>query len=744
MAEGTYALNPLETVQRAIQGPQLGRVVTGGNYGAGAPQLMDTPEVDRSTFDALMQLGGKALGAAIERKQQEQFLVGAQRVAQGEAVTSVIDDQPWYTEIFGPSATTQGAQTVAKIQQLDQYTNTVMNDMERLAAASPEEFAATVRQKQLETLTGDPATDAVLQTKMVEQTGPMIQAHFEANYAYKQGKMQTEVTGMMIQSSQTLQSAAQQRAKGLLNDQTFEAMRADVASTLTPIQGQSAKSYWSAVEAATMDAMAQGNHHFAGVVFESGLMDAAPPDVRKKMIDARDKYEKRTLEQVGLLEYGNDIALLQAQAKAGVISSAQLAERTLQINDKVRKQTGIQRDMLNRKDLTKMLASNYGKVYARAEKAADKQADANAKARFESERRQQILTGYQLGVGQRLVFDGHQKSEVDAVFYRANVLEKNGGADWTRSLVDNYNKGAEYVNPQRQADIRAGINSAKLEGYNGAPFQESYEAFKAMRNTEGGAAAAFAYFGKEDGAKMLKYDQLQASGVDPAVAYQASFGEPLDTSRKSSDKELTETLLSFVDKQQPGTISQWFGSIPTNEQSQRRLVTEVGKNYDMLTKQLNMNDDEAMKISMDLAKTNLDLLGPYVADRRPGAPSFANLVGASDDRAAELFSEELAKQAREQGITAPLDAAKSADGGARTLLDAITAGPAVALKNEYSRRFGDTPSTSIIRVDQFDREKGVPYAVYNVGITHDGKTTRFLLDSRELRKKYESGADFKE
>lgn len=738
----TYSLDTLAAVQKSVQGVRVADVGSSGG-GAAAPQMMQTPEIDTSTADLLMQLGGQALQTAINNKQAEKFLEGAQRVAQGEALAEIVDEQPWYTEIFGPSSTVQGARTVAQVAQVDEYNNSIFRDMDSLQQLSPDEFGAEVRKRQLTMLTGDAAADAVIQTKMVESTGPLMRTHAKAHYAWQQGVMQTQVTNMMIQSSRSLQDANAQYRKGIITDQDYEAMKANAAGSIMPLEGQSSASYWSAVEAATVDAMSQGNHHFAGLVFSSGVLDAAPAEVRKKLVDARETYEKRTLEQVGLLEYGNAIASLQARSKAGVISAAQIARETIAINDAVRKQTGIQRDMLDRADLTKMLSSNYGKVFARAEAAADKQAAANQKALDEQRRYSQILTGYKLGVGQRLVFDGHEKREVDALFYEALQVEQNGGANWGASVVRNYNQGAEYVNPQLQADLRAGINAAKLEGYNGAPFDRSYQAFQALRNQEGGTAAAMAYFGKEDGAKMLKYDQLLRANVEPAVAYQASFGESIDTSRKISDKDLSEKLTSFVAKQQPGTISQWFGSIPTSEQAQRRLVTEVGKNYDMLTTQLNMNDDEAMKVSMELAKTRLDLLGPYVADRNPSAPSFANLIGSSDEVAGELFSQELAEQARKQGVQLPLDAPGATDDW-RMFTDNWLGGPVVAARNAFNRTFGDTPSVSVLRVDQWDSEKGMPYAVYNVGVTADGKTARFALDSRKVRQKYEKSSNFTE
>ena len=245
------ALTPNPVMQQAPQ-VQLGaRGVQGGGI-SGAPQINPDTRSD-GTLELLLKLGETALAPAIQRRQNEMFLQGAQRVAQGEALKDIIDEQPWYTKIFGASASAQGARTVAQIAQVDKFNASLLGDMDNLAQLSPEEAGKVVNKKMGEFLTGDPVADVAIQQKMVEASSTFYTAHAKAHYKYIQTNMKNQVVDMMVSTAGAIQQAAQQRAQGTISEKDWAQVEARAAQSLMPISGQAPESYWDAVETATTD-----------------------------------------------------------------------------------------------------------------------------------------------------------------------------------------------------------------------------------------------------------------------------------------------------------------------------------------------------------------------------------------------------------------------------------------------------------------------------------------------------------
>lgn len=712
---GSMAIEALGPVQQRSIGVQPGQSgMQGIRQFAGQP--LQSEKVDTGTTDLLMQLGGKVLAPIMEQAQTAAFLDGAQRVAQGEALKDIVDEQPWYTQIFGPTSSVQGARTIAQMQQVDDYLTGIQTDMPELQKLSPTEFAKTMTSRMSSFLTGDGVADAAIQTKMIESMGAVTKAHTKAHYKWTQDTMQKTITSYMISGAKKLQSQAMQLLDGTMSEQDFKDVKAGMLNNLMPLAGQSPESYWGGIEEAVTDALATGNHHAANTVFDSGLLANAPAEVRKKLFDARHTYEARTQETAGFAEYGPIIGQLQGLARAGQLTGDQIVAQVDKINADYAVRYGIDRPLFKRSELVSLISGNISKIYSRSEADArqarsDARADrrealkVNAKAETEARKAAQLLQFVQAGAGDMTKLAGYTGDEINLAVYKgAQIIEQQGG-NVGEYLVRQYNNGGEHVNSLYQNKMQAGIRAAKQEGHTGKSFETSYGLYKQLSAQQGGKAAAMAYLG-DDGARMMKYDHLVSQGqIPPETAYQLSFGEPLDTTRKSTDKDIAKAIEQVVQQDQPGWFTRTFTSaVELTDQGKRTLTSAVAANYDLLAQNGGLDDSQAMAVALDVAKRDLDVVGKYVYNKGVDREPLYMLIGSDEATAGKVFSEGLANKARASGI-------KNIDD-----------------VNVMITRLPDHNGQGVFGITLVDE---------------DGKTSHFPMTSNELRKQYETGKDFK-
>lgn len=749
-APGSYALEAGGVVQQSNVSTRLGQRGLSGAGGVHAADPLRRVEIDTTTSDLLMKLGAKILEPQIQKVQTQKFLEGAQRVAQGEALKDIVDEQPWFTTIFGTSSSVQGARAVAQMKGVDDYLTDVANDMPNLQKLNSKEFGTKITDRMKDFLTGDSVADAAIQMKMVEATGGLFKAHTKANYKYTQDTMQSNIVGYMQSGGAKLKAMTAQLVDGTMSQKDYDEAKATYVGNLLPLEGQSAESYWGGIEAATIDALASGNHHAANAIFDSGIFGSAPTDMRKKMLDARQKYEGQTQETAGFAEYGPRIGQLKGMAAAGQLTGNQILAEVDKINADYSARYGIDRPLFKRKEMESIISGNISSIYNRAEAdqrdlARENRADRRdaakeqVKAQTELRKSSQLVELIQMGAGNMAGLAGYTSDEINSAVYKgAQVIAAKGG-NVGEFLVNQYNNGGEHVNSLYKNQLQAGMRAAVKEGHSGKSFEQSYGLYKQISSQPGGKGAALAYLG-DDGIKMMKYDQFISGGkIQPEIAYQLSFGEVLDTSRKSSNKDIQAQIVKTVQSAEPGTWGKMFGGMELTEQSKRTLISAVSQNYDKLASNLAMDDDNAMKVALNVAKGELDVVGPYVIPRGTDRAPVYQLIGSDEKAAGTVFSEFLNKKARENGVMSDLPGSEAPLDQVQGTKDLLTAGPVIAMSRKVGAFFGAEPNVMVMRLPDQDGQ-----GVFAVTVVEtDGTTKSFPIKSGEVRDFYEKGKKFK-
>lgn len=754
-------------VQAAPQASSVQTQVSqGGSQGAFVANVAPTPipgptNADR-TMDAIMEIGKGVLGAKLKEQQNKAFLGGVQKVMQGEALKDIVDEQPWYTQIFGPSSTVEGARAYSQVAQVDKFTADLYGDMDRLQQIDPSKVGDEVNGKMSQFLTGDDVTDTAIQMKMVESVGPFFKAQAKSHYKWQQTNMQTQVTSAMLQAGDTIQAAAKSWVDGTSTQEDRNQALSGAISSWQPLPGQSAKSYWEAVKTATINSMAQGNHYMAQAVWSAhdgkgSLFDAAPADVQLDLLNARETYENRTKQKEGSLEFGAEMGRIQGLMATGQMTPQAGLEAMQTVNQRFRLKTGIDGDMYDKKDIASFIQKDYSAYYRAAEKAADRNAASSKDAQKLVEQAHSANTAFMLGNAQGALDSGIPRQVVDNVVIANMQQQTEAGHDPMTTLVKNFvgggNGGSGYVNNAVQNNMMSGIYASGA-GYTPL-LDQSVAYYDKMVAVPGGEAASVAYFGAENKTKINNYKQYLSSGMAPEVAWQASFGKPVNKIQTTTKEKITKQVIDTVKSDQPGILSTLFGGeTGLTKNNIGVLATATQRQFDVLRSQIGVGDEQAFGQALQLAKQQVDIVGPYAyqkvsVDQKP----VAALIGADPIAAGRVVSDFFAQKASAQGFKLPAGDAKptAAATSYTNMFGGKSSGNAPwetgqAKSDNFWEQWGKdtTDSVTMIRgMDRVDDNGKVHTTFVLMGVTDDGKPVQMGATSEELRQFYEQQSYFR-
>jgi len=133
----------------------------------------------------------------IDRAKKEQYANGMAQAAQGKSLIDIENDQPWYTKIYGPDATTQGAQTFNVNAAMNDAQTSFMRAMPQLRERSPDQVRQYLVDKMSQVQSsGDQFTDAMVQQKLAEQLPQMLDHHMQQYVQYTQEQNNLGFTNM--------------------------------------------------------------------------------------------------------------------------------------------------------------------------------------------------------------------------------------------------------------------------------------------------------------------------------------------------------------------------------------------------------------------------------------------------------------------------------------------------------------------------------------------------------------------
>lgn len=280
----TFAANPQGGVSQARAGAQVGvRNDLIAGQGVGVNRAMQIPDVGPDpTMATLFKMGSAILAPKIKEVQTQRFVAGMQKAAEGQAVTDILDEQPWYAKAFGSTDVVDGARAYTANQKASEVAASIEASMHDLRKLNGADFSRHITEQVKATKTGDDATDAmVFQQTMQRMPGQMV-AQAKQHYVFKQERMLESQRGAMAASLVAIGVVAKKYSvagdafqPAMQNEITdkldlADGVNANIGAFIMP-EGQDPKLHSKNVALALSSAASQGNLAGVYAIQDSGV-----------------------------------------------------------------------------------------------------------------------------------------------------------------------------------------------------------------------------------------------------------------------------------------------------------------------------------------------------------------------------------------------------------------------------------------------------------------------------------------
>lgn len=602
-----------------------------------------------ATSDWLMKAAGEQIAPYVQAYSESLAMDGIQQVASGKAIQEIIDQQPWYSKIFGDSDLINTARAYKAQEQVSQFTTQVTNAMGSMATASPDEAKQYILQAMRNFQTGDTLTDAATNQAMIGASEQLFSQWTKQNYKYRQYEARQSQLGAYA----AMGDAFDAQAKAHYVDQTVSSDSLNVGAqnllkSLAPVDGQSPEAWAANIEDTVKGLALRGKFHTVNLLVKSGLMNAFDPDKRAALDSYIRTQETRIQSEAMASTFAEPIQNFMFNLKTGKQSPAEVLIQAQALNDQAAKQYGFTNPMISPKviqswmgDATDFSANIYNRDQnirqQEALEAARKNGDQAAKdalmVRKTAEANQQFAAGGPLLPG------GDTETLQTIAPTMFDSMNKTNPGSGMKALVGLYlNNGSTGVMKSLRDRFTAPLRSAAQTAWTPEFDQAVLPTFNAMTALPGGREAAVAYYGS-DYEKIKSYQASLSAGVPAGLAYNSAFVQPTllgDVTKLTKDQ--TSQLKSAIED---GYKQQFpdFDFTGLNDAAVSTVMNRAQANLARIQNRPGMDTAEKYEeaVRMALHEGNLALYGEYAWARNPENKPIHEMIGATAQQTYKLL-----------------------------------------------------------------------------------------------------------
>ncbi|CAJ0783508.1 Internal virion protein C [Ralstonia mannitolilytica] len=633
MGPNSFALNPDGSV--VVQNPVnntsgVQTTLTGGPSSAtpNAPGARIAPtdwngvmSSSFQTLDAINKLAGNVLKPYVEAEEKKAYFEGAARVAQGQSLQQIENDQPWFTKIFGPSATVRGAQAMAATTALTQAESQTLEDMQDLKQKSPDEFRSyLVSQAASIKATGDPLVDATVQAKLAEQWGPLMKTHMREHIAWQQADMLEKQVNLNVSQAAALASKRKANSTGWSDEDRAMAYR-DAVIAAQPAAGQPKQSWSKGMVRSLKGALNGGYFDYYNAIKASPLWNEIDADAREALEAAVPQYVmKDARNNPAITNITNDLGALEfnlTHGASGITRPEELHSVIDEYNARHRKETGSEEPLINNTKRAQMLKEwMTGQLHAQTQGLALAKKEDNFRLSGDLARTA-FMTGNASSI-KGLELDSKAVNDAMNAEFDAAV-----GSNDPAAIQRYFDRAAQVSHDEKLRSSKLQelmrVQIPALTSGNGPLTEQQITALnyaKGLYKTLNGPQAVADYVGADNAGKVI---QLINSGVDTndVQALNAQRQVIAHTQYKQASTADRTAMQDVINKADPGTLRAIMPFIggkgaltgwELTPEVKKNLADEYASEAAQFARSYNLPMEQAAQIVLNKRLANADLV----------------------------------------------------------------------------------------------------------------------------------------
>lgn len=303
----TFAFAPPGVPQQ--QGTQATQARMGYQAAPSVGGLTQYNDTDK-TAEAIFGFAESLLKPVAQEVASRKFLEGVQRAASGEQLTEIVNTQPWYSRIFGPSSAVEGARQYTLDAQAAKFDAAVEQAMPTLRNTSPDELPGILQTMSKEYETGDTATDTALSMRLLKTLPNIVQRQTREFYKQQQENANTA----RFDAWQGLGTSFQVTAQADMASEDDKLLREGLllqALQLPP--GVDPESWKQSLGTFASSLAEQGQFHTLAAVQNSGVLRNLTPEKRLQLERSVNSFKQQAARSA-IDDYMEPLATIKLKA----------------------------------------------------------------------------------------------------------------------------------------------------------------------------------------------------------------------------------------------------------------------------------------------------------------------------------------------------------------------------------------------------------------------------------------------
>lgn len=562
----SFAFDPMRpTSQATAGGAQLQRadVQSGRGVGLQLGESVAVPAKEDATLALLFKAGSDILEGQMNRIAVEKYVSGMQRAMQGEAITDIAQNQPWYSKLFGVADEVEGARAFYSNTRAAENVAAMEDAMPDLRKMGPDEARSYFTEQVSKSLTGDKITDASILQAMTRSYPAVMRRQAKEHYGYKQELAVSAQAASFHAESKVLNGLGASLDDGYTTQDEYNQRALAAVRSFQPVQGQDLDNYRTGMAANLKGAAERGELHTVNALRATGFFEVLTPDQRNAVEGSVNSAEARVKAKYSYdwVDTLTDLSVRAGRPPEGT-TPKQLMEEAKAINEKYMRRTGSSQGILSPAEIEGIgkgssfaIANAFDENAKRIAANAEKAQTAFEKQQAEKEKTNTIITRASRGDLYLVAgTPGYSQDLINSTITKA-YHGLNDPARRVGVLSANYDKG-KYVVKTLADELDGHVNQAVVsaKGEFNPGVMGVYGEWLSMHQKNPDLAAAYYPL---NGPRLLKFHNSVGAGVPESGAFQQAFVN--DIARKPVDKDVLKATTAAVASEFNSVLPGWLG-----------------------------------------------------------------------------------------------------------------------------------------------------------------------------------------